>query len=457
MSIQNNIWSAMQAAWLKRFKSSSYVDSIDSSIGNAFAFHARDAADLNDLPLIGYNSSNQLAVGGAIQTPAREQVRFHIFPNASNVSQTFFTNCTPDTLYITGISEVHTTLGSATPTLAITHETQLGGLLQAAGTGKSVMTGTFDQHATAATVQNATLGANYQTQTRNINVNNPSPGSGLIVLQPGDALSAKYAGAITALAGTTVTLYLVPGGRYKFVNYYVAPAGTAATASLMISLRPRTLLYGAAVWQVKEATAATLTLDITKDASATAPGAGTSMLASTVNLKGAALTYNQLALSATAANLLTGPTDSVALKISASNTELAGLCVTLAFDGKQNEVSLHHNSVNSTAGTNEEFWIADRDYQIMDFAAKWSTVSTSNTAGLTIDTGTQTPATGQVVQTDNSNAGFLTSGTVNVPVFATLSAVNTRFLRRGDRLGIKNAGTLGTLAGLQISVRLRPE
>jgi hypothetical protein len=145
----------------------------------------------------------------------------------------------------------------------------------------------------------------------------------------------------------------------------------------------------------------------------------------------------------------------VAAKISASTTELAGLCVTLAFDGKPNEVFVNYNAANSTVGTNEEFWLADRDYEVMDFAGKWATVSTSNTSGLTIDAGTSTPGSGgTVIQTDNTSAGFLTSGTINVPVFATLTALNTRFLKKGDRLGIKNAGTLGTLAGLQLSARL---
>jgi len=45
-------------------------------------------------------------------------------------------------------------------------------------------------------------------------------------------------------------------------------------------------------------------------------------------------------------------------------------------------------------------------------------------------------------------------GSINVPAFATLSALNTRFLSKGDRLGLHNQGTTSPLAGLQVSVRL---
>jgi hypothetical protein len=460
MSVQSviaNIKAGAQAAWSKRGQSQQAIDFVDASIGNGWQWFWRDSNDANDLAGIGYDSDNAFRLGNAVQVPLRSSVRCALFPNANQVTQTFFVNPTSHAIYITGISEIHTTAGSvAGAAVAITHETQVGGLMQASGTGKSVMSGTFDLHATAETVQNATLATNYRTTSRNNNVASSSPGAGLIVLQPGDSLSAKFSGTLTTLAGVVVTLYMAPGCKFEFVSYYAAAAGALATSSLLTSLRPRTLIAGAALWQVKESTAATLTLDVTKDASATAPGGGTSMLSATVNLKGAALTFTQMGLSETAANLTTISTDSVAIKASTSATELAGLCVTLAFDGKQNEISINYNPSNSTLGTDEELWIADRDYEVLDFAGKWSHVGTSNFIAATRDAGTSTPGSGGVLlQTDNTNKGFDITGTINVPVFATLSALNTRILRQGSRIGLHNQGTPTNTTGFQMSMRLR--
>lgn len=454
-----NLVAAINAPFTARNKPMAQVDQEAESWGNDFDPTQRTAANTMDFSLIKLDADDNFRVGDAVIHPVRQSLIFHVYPNASLVTQTFFVNPTPRPLAITLTSEVRTTSGTvSTAAVTVTHEATppSATLQQATGTGKVILSAALNLNTTVAeTVQFGTLAANYTRDSRNTSVTATNPGAGLIVLQPGESLSVKFSGTLTTLVGVTITINVKPGSKYEFVSYYKAAAGTAATTSLMTFLRPRKLLFGAALWQVKEATAATLTLDVTKDASATVPGAGTSMLSATVNLKGTALTYTQLALSATAATLQGIATDSVAVKISAANTELAGLCVTLAVEGKMGEVTVNYNAANSTVGTDEEFWIADRDYEVLDFAGKWSTVSTSNTSGLTIDTGTQTPSTGTVVQTDNTNAGFLTSGTINVPVFATLAAMNKRFLQKGDRLGIKNAGTLGTLAGLQMTVRLR--
>ena len=458
MSIVQNTLAGITAPLTRRGQSAAANDLIDQSWANGYMGTQRNSADTGDLHLPGWDSQDQYREGGSVINPLKNTITVHIYPNAGLVTTAFFVNPTPNNLQITGAKFVVTTAGTVAGASAqITHETQVGGLMQAAGGGKNVLSAVFDIHGTAETVQTGTLAANYNRSTRNTNVASANPGSGLIVLQPGDQLSFVPSGTLTTAVGVTITLTILPGGKYDFVSMYVAAAATAATASLMTSLRPRTLMYGAAVWGVKESTAGTLTLDVTKDATATAPGAGTSMLSATVNLKGTAHTYTQLALSATAANLSTIYSDSVAVKISASTTELAGLLVTLAFDGKQNEQFINYNSLNSTVGTNEEFWIADRDYQVVNFAAKWSAVEGANgRVALTSQTGTNTPGSGGIVlQTDNSNAGFDTTGTINTVNFATLAAEQTLFVKSGDRLGLKNAGTLGSFAGFQLSARLR--
>src|SRR5579863_3915406 len=367
-TIIQNLRSAMQAPWLRRWQNQASVDGIDQSIGQD-GFYAQNVAGTAEAHVIGYDADDQFRLADSVSTPSRSQVTVHIYPNASLGTTGFFINPTPRPLHITGIQMVMTTAGTVAGASAkITHEVNNGGVLGAAGSGAAVATGTFDVHATAETVQVGTLAVPYLLATRSKSV---------IVLQPGDMLSVVMGGTLTTAAGLTITLSLAPGGKYHFVSYYAAAAGAATTLSLITGMRKRTLLYGAAVWGVAEATAATLTLTVTKDASATAPGAGTAMLASTINLKGTAHTYTQMVLSATAATLQVGPTDSVAVNLSTAPTELAGVVVTLAFDGKQGEIQLDYNSANSTIGTSEEFWIADRDYEVLDFSAKWSHVGTS--------------------------------------------------------------------------------
>jgi len=460
-SFPKNTWAALLAPFRARTIPNASIDVNEAEqYGSGYDLMYRNAADNADLPpVLSYDADDQLRFGEEVRNPTRHPLIFHVYPNASLVSQTFFVNPTPRKLTITLAAEVHTTAGTVAGAAAtITHETTPSGatLQQAAGTGLAVLSATLDLKNTAAeTVQYGTLAQLYDRKTRNNNVASTNPGAGVIVLQPGDSLSVKFSGTLTTLVGVTITMSIFPGCKYDFVSFYSAPAGAAVTTSLLTALRPRTLLYGGALWQAVEATAATLTLDVTKDASATAPGAGTTMLSATQNLKLTAKTYKQLALTATLANLKLISTDSVAVKISAAATELAGLCVTLALDGTPFEVSVNYNPMNSTVGTDEEIFIADRTYEIIDFAAKWSVVSTSNFELLTADTGTQTPGTGTGLATDNTNKGFDTTGTINVPVFATLTALNTRYLYKGDRLGLKHAGTTGTLAGFQLSARLR--
>ena len=457
INITQNLWAALKAPFERRRESAADVDLIDQSFGNGYQRSYWDGTNTNEMFVHGVDTDGAIRIGDDVLKPNRSQVTVHLYPNANLVTQAFFVNPTPHKLYITSAQFVATTVGTvAGATADITHETQIGGLMQAAGTGKTVLSAKFgiSTTATAETVQVAGLASPLVRATYNTSVANATPGAGVIVLQPGDSLSIKFSGTLTTLVGLTISLGVAPGSKYSFVSYYLATAASAATISLCTSLRKRTLLYGAELHQVAGTDPGAVTLTLTKDATATAPGAGTAMLASTVNLKSTALTYNQLSLSATAANLALISTDSVAVKVAGTTTALAGVLVTLAFDGKPGEVWLNYNSANSTVGTDEEFWIADRDYIITQDSGKWSATGTSNFASLTIDTGTQTPSTGQVVSTLNTNKGFDTTGSINAPVFDTLAALNTRYIKAGDRIGIHNQGTTGALAGLQLSALL---
>lgn len=91
---------------------------------------------------------------------------------------------------ITAISEVHTTLGSSTPTLQIEKLTGT----QALDAGTTLLATAFDLHATANTVQRGVLvSGGLQTA---------------LSLKQGDRLALKDIGTLTALAGVSVTVQL---------------------------------------------------------------------------------------------------------------------------------------------------------------------------------------------------------------------------------------------------------
>lgn len=90
---------------------------------------------------------------------------------------------------IKSVSEVHTVLGSSTPTLQIEKLTGT----TAPGSGTPILLTAFDLHATANIVQRGVLVSTKQTT------------SGLLL---SDRLALKVSGTLTALKGVTVTIEL---------------------------------------------------------------------------------------------------------------------------------------------------------------------------------------------------------------------------------------------------------
>lgn len=93
--------------------------------------------------------------------------------------------------------------------------------------------------------------------------------------------------------------------------------------------------HNAIVWKIYERheTAGTdvgsVTLDIEKLPSGTAEGSGTSVLASTINLKATAATYQGATRSATIANTQLTTGDSLALKTSGTLTSVNNVTITI--------------------------------------------------------------------------------------------------------------------------------
>ena len=151
--------------------------------------------------------------------------------------------------------------------------------------------------------------------------------------------------------------------------------------------------------------------------------------------------------------------DRLAVKMTGTLTALTDLVVTVFFVAGPTEHLTIQISSWDGAAVDRTLLTADKNYIVNDCWQTWSTVSTSNTQLLTKDTGTTAPGAGTGLQTDNTNAGILTSGTINTPVGSVLltaaSTKPTLWLASGDRLGLHNAGTVASLAGVFTAVTLR--
>lgn len=138
------------------------------------------------------------------------------------------------------------------------------------------------------------------------------------------------AAAETAVKARVALGIGVSGKDEMVVSTRQSGAGSLATEAFFVAPVAMRVLKVSAVHSAAEASAATLTADVTKDTGTDAPGAGTTVLGSTkVNLKATANTVQSPALTSTVANVVLAAGDRLALKPSAGGTEIAGLVVTV--------------------------------------------------------------------------------------------------------------------------------
>lgn len=109
----------------------------------------------------------------------------------------------------------------------------------------------------------------------------------------------------------------------------------------------------------------------------------------------------------------------------------------------------------ATAANYGSIFTANRPCQILEVAEIHETAGTDAgavTLDLTKDTGTNAPGAGSSVFTSGT---FNLKGTANTVVVKLADPGGVAVLARGDRLGLKDTGTLTSVAGLQVSVVVR--
>ena len=90
--------------------------------------------------------------------------------------------------------------------------------------------------------------------------------------------------------------------------------------------------------------------------------------------------------------------------------------------------------------------------EVMEFSATWETASTSGTLQLEKLTGTTAPGSGALIL----STAIDTSSTANTLNFGTLVVGTARQFVRGDRLAIRDGGTLTNMVGLSTTTLLKP-
>ncbi|NBQ67420.1 MAG: hypothetical protein EBU46_00770 [Nitrosomonadaceae bacterium] len=116
----------------------------------------------------------------------------------------------------------------------------------------------------------------------------------------------------------------------------------------------------------------------------------------------------------------------------------------------------------SSSGTTADgaFYIANRPMEVVAIREVHSTAGSDGSAvnvQVVKDTGTNAPGAGTDLLTNNSSAGFNLKGTANTVQTGTLTATAaSKKLAAGDRLSLDFAGTLTAVAGVVVTVTLRP-
>lgn len=432
---------ATRALFVKRFGLSNETPT-DYGIDNHTPLNWRNYANTADFEALRYDSDNELRIGGEVRTPFQQTITLALPLNAGAVDQCVF--IAPYALTVSGITEIHATAGNDSGAVTINLTKDVSGTVPGAGT--TIMSGTFNAKGTANTAQTATL-----TST-----------SADLNFAAGDRIGANFVGTVTTLAGIVITIRVTPGGKGDTAVYRSVTGGIADQAFFIANMPMKvSAIYYA------HSTAGTngsaVNLQVTKDTSTDAPGAGTDLLTNNTNAgfncKATINVVQTGTLTATTSALWLAAGDRLSVDFSGTTTALAGVVLVVVFQ-RLYERTKHITLVGTANGDNVDraFFIADRTYRILDARYVNATAGTDGgavTLQLVVDNLTDAPGAGVDVLSNTSSAGFSCKTTANTVVEGTFIKDAVRYISAGQRLSADFAGTITTLAGTACTVTLQ--
>lgn len=417
------------------------VDKIGHDRDNNSPITWASADGLTAFSGINYDASGRLIIGTSANRSTPRIVRFVMNANAGILDQCFWIS---DGVYeVVSAIEIHSTAGNDAGAVTLDVTKESSGIAPSAGI--SVLASPFNAKATANT---------YQTKA-------PASLASTVAIAVGDRLSLNVTGVTTALAGVVLEISLAPGYTGPQASFVMnANAGLIDqcfyTATKTVKITRIDCVFSLAATDV-----GAINLQVTKDVSTNAPGAGTDLLTNNTNagfdLKAAPNVVQNGTLSATAANLILVPGDRLSVDFSAAPTTTTGVVIVVTFETLYRTIDVSWNIATNASLADGSIFIANRPYRLLSATEVHATAGTDGSAvnmQVTIDRATDAPGAGSDLLSNNASAGFDMKGTANTPQVGTFANTGLNYMYLGDRVSVDFAGVLTTLAGVELTLTL---
>ncbi len=433
--ITNSIWELVKTPWMNALQR----NRIDYAFYSDYVQKWRSpVAGAPDILGVGVDTSGNVTFGGQLAIkPLRVPAVYTFETNAGIVDQVFY--IANQRMLVTSITEIHRVLGSSTVTAVISKCTSGQTIAQ----GTTLMVGSFDLHATAETLQTATLATN----------------PGTLTLQAGDRLAFDITGTTTALAGVEVTVMMQPLDSPTMDITFSWASNTQLTSSnaaFFVANAPYTV--SAVRWaHSTKGSSATCLIEMTKDTTTDAPGAGTPLLTNNTNtgFNGNATAdvpqTGALVTTAGATTLAIG--DRLSLDFNGTLTALAGVVCTVSLTPIANRTEINFYLPSTwAANTDRSFFTVDRNYTAYCSSEVHAVAAGgTSTAQVTKDSTTDAPGAGVDLLTTANDL----NGTANTVVSDLLvTTLGYRNLQAGQRISYDFAHAVQSSAGLCVTVSL---
>lgn len=387
------------------------------------------------------DDQDRTRIGSSIVRQTAKIVRFVMNANAGMVDQCVWI---ADQAYeVLGAFEIHATAGndSGAVTLDITKESS--GVAPTAGS--SVLATTFNMKSTANTYQAAS----------------PATTQAAISIAAGDRISMNFTGTVTTLAGVVVELFLSPGYASEQAVFNLNANASLADQCFYIANKTMQITRIDYVHSTAGSDASAVNVQVTKDTSTNAPGAGTNLLTNNTNAgfdcKATANVVQNGTLTATAADLILVPGERLSVDFAGTTTALAGVVIVVTMQPYYRSFDFSWNIAANGSLADQSTFIANRALRVLYVSEVHSTAGTDGSAvnlQLTLDRSTDAPGAGSNLLSNNTSAGFDLKGTANTVQPGTFVSEGLTYLLPGDRLSVDFAGVLTSLAGVVVTVTL---
>ena len=440
MSKWRDLTHAIRAPWIKKSGLAINLTGVDTSYDRTYVQQWENpTAGLPPISGMGVDSSGRLTFGGgALAQPLLQSAIFTFDANAGLVDQPFF--IANQRYMVKAAYEIHAVACAVASTTAVVKKVKSGVTV---ANGTSVMTSTFALDATAEVQQTATLSTN----------------ESVLILEAGDRLAVDFSSAtLTTLSGVVIQVMLQPLGIPTVdVTFAIQANGTLADAQFFVA-NDRYTIYAARCC-VSTIGSSTPVVQLTKDTSTNAPGAGSDLLSNTTNTgfklgTTAVANVPEVAVFKTTAGLLEMATgDRLSVDFSGTLTLVAGVVITVSLIPTQAaRTEITYFFPGASVNTDQCFFIADRNYRAT-IASEVHAVAAggTSTAQITKDSGTDAPGAG----TDLLLSAYDLNGTAQTVDFDLLAAAPyTTHLRAGDRLAIDFGHAVQASSGVLVTVGL---